>query len=136
MRHEEFVGQVQARAQLPGPGPAERATRAVLETVGERITEGLADNLAAQLPHEIGEHLRRTEVYGGAGTGESFDRKEFLSRVAARGGVDESKAAYLARVVLEVTEEATQGAILDKVRASLPEDIRTLVAAGSSGRPD
>lgn len=136
MKHEEFIGQVHARAQLPGWGEAERATRAVLETLGERITEGLADNLAAQLPHEIGEHLRRTEVYGGSGTGEAFDRKEFINRVSRRAGVDEPKAAYLARVVLEVTEEATQGRIVAKVRDSLPEDIRTLVGAGSAGRAD
>ncbi|TYB41951.1 DUF2267 domain-containing protein [Actinomadura chibensis] len=133
MRHEAFIGQVQDRARLSGHGEAERATRAVLETLGERIPEGLADNLAAQLPHEIGEHLRRTEVYGGAGSGERFDRHDFIERVAARSGTDEPRSAYLARVVLEVTDEATQGGITRKVRDSLPADIRSLVTAGHTG---
>ncbi|RFS82406.1 DUF2267 domain-containing protein [Actinomadura spongiicola] len=133
MRHEEFIGKVQNRGRLSGHGEAERATRSVLETLGERIPEGLADNLAAQLPHEIGEHLRRTEIYGGAGSGERFGRHDFIERVAHRAGSDEPRAAFLTRVVLEVTDEATQGAVAQKVRGSLPADLRELVAAGSSG---
>jgi uncharacterized protein (DUF2267 family) len=56
MRHDEFIGQVQNRAKLPSRGDAEGATRATLETLGERIPENLAVNLASQLPQEIGEH--------------------------------------------------------------------------------
>jgi uncharacterized protein (DUF2267 family) len=136
MRHDEFIGQVQSRAKLAGRDQAERASRATLETLGERIPEGLADNLAAQLPYEIGEHLRRTEVFGGLGTGEHFGRAEFVQRVATRAGVDDSQAAYLARVVLEVTGEATQGSIMDKVRDSLPEDLKPIVTSGSRGSMD
>jgi uncharacterized protein (DUF2267 family) len=133
MKHDEFIGQVQARAHLGGRDQAERAIRATLETLGERVPEGLADNLAAQLPHEIGEHLRRTEVFGGLGTGEHFGRDEFIQRVARRAGGDEPRAMFLARVVLEVTDEATQGRIMNKVRDSLTEDIRELATAGSQG---
>ncbi|SFO48853.1 MULTISPECIES: DUF2267 domain-containing protein [Actinomadura] len=132
MRHEEFIGQVQDRARLGGWGEAERASRATLETLGERVPEGLADNLAAQLPHEIGEHLRRTEVYGGAGSGERFDRHGFIERVAIRAGTDEAKAAFLARSVLGVVDDATQGSITAKVRHALPPDIRDLLPAGGS----
>lgn len=84
MQHDEFIGQVQHRAQLPSRGDAERMARGTLETLGERIPEQLAAHLASQLPHEIGEHLRRTVTMGGAGTGERFDRSEFLARVAQR----------------------------------------------------
>ena len=133
MQHDEFIGQVQQRARQSSRGDAERASRATLETLGERIPEGLADNLAAQLPHEIGEHLRRTEIHGGAGTGERFDRGDFIERVASRAGVDEPQAAYLARVVVEVVDEATEGAVMPKIRDSLPPDIRSLISAGSSG---
>lgn len=86
MQHDQFIGQVQARAHLSSRGEAERATRSVLETIGERIPEGLAENPAAQLPHEIGEHLRRTEVYDGYGTGERFDRDVFVARVVDHSG--------------------------------------------------
>ncbi|WP_103939447.1 DUF2267 domain-containing protein [Thermomonospora echinospora] len=133
MQHDAFIGLVQNRARLSSRGEAERACRATLETLGERLPEGLTDKLAAQLPHEIGEHLRRTEVYGGTGTGERFGRHDFVERIAARAGVDERKAAYLARSVLEVVHEATQGKIIEKVEESLPPDIRELVTAGSKG---
>lgn len=133
MRHDDFVGQVQARARLSDRAHAERAIRATLETLGERVPESLADKLAAQLPHEIGENLRRTEVYGGLGTGERFDRDEFIQRVGDRAGTDPRRAVFLARVVLEVTDEATQGSIMDKVRESLTEDLRELALAGSEG---
>lgn len=134
MKHDEIIGQIQARAKLPSRGEAEAACRATLETLGERLPEGLADNLAAQLPPEIGENLRRTEVFGGAGTGERFDRSDFVERVAARARVDDPRGAYLARVVLEVVDEATQGGLMSKVTEALPPDIRELVTAGASGR--
>ncbi|GGT99330.1 DUF2267 domain-containing protein [Actinomadura livida] len=133
MQHDHLIGQVQARAHLRSRGEAETACRATLETLGERLPEGLADNLAAQLPREIGEHLRRTEVFGGAGTGERFDRHDFIERVAARSGADDPRAAYMARVVLEVVGEATQGGMMNKVKDALPDDIRQLVSAGSTG---
>ena len=81
-----------------GPGYPAAATPSappagVPETPGERIPEGLAGNLAAQLPHEIGEHLRRTEIYTGAGTGERFGRQDVIARVSERAGVDEPQAA-------------------------------------------
>ncbi len=134
MQHDEFIGQVQARAHLASRGEAERATRSVLETLGERITEGLAENLAGQLPHEIGEHLRRTEVYAGLGTDERFDREEFIGRVVKRSGFDRSNAAFATRVVCEVVDEATEGDVMQRVCESLPTDIQALVSAGSTGQ--
>ena len=133
MQHDEFIGQVQSRARLSSRGDAERACRATLETLGERVPEGLADNLASQLPRGIGEHLKRTEVYAGAATGERFGRQEFIDRVAERAGVREQQAAFLARAVTEVVDEATQGGLMAKVTEALPDDIRQLVTAGSTG---
>lgn len=115
MRHDEFIGQVQNRAKLPDRGEAAGAT---LETLGERIPEPLAANLASQLPREIGEHL---------------NRDEFIRRVAQRGHTDEPQATYHSRVVLEVLGEATTGGSMDKIREPLPGDLRVLVDAGSSG---
>jgi uncharacterized protein (DUF2267 family) len=132
MDHDHFIGLVQNRARLASRGEAEKACRAALETLGERVPEGLADNLAAQLPEEIGEHLRRTEVFGGAGTGERFSRHDFIERIAGRGHFNEAQAAFMARAVFEVVDEATQGSVMDKVCDSLPADVRSLVLAGST----
>jgi uncharacterized protein (DUF2267 family) len=109
-------------------------TRGTLETLGERIPETLVTNLAGQLPHEMGEHLQRTVTMGGAGTGERFDRSTFLTRVAERTDDDEPTATYGARVVLEVLSEAAGENMMDKVRDALPDSLRELVNAGSSGK--
>ena len=134
MQHDDFIGQVQARGKLANTGQAERVTRSVLETIGERIPDGLSDNLAAQLPHEIGEHLRRTERSDKGGTGERFDRTDFVTRVEERAGLDRPQAVYAARVVCEVIGEATQGGVMAKVREALPPDVREIINAGSGGQ--
>lgn len=132
MRHDEFIGQVQARAKLGSRGEAERATRATLETLAERLPSGLAQNLAAQLPHEIGEHLRR--VREGYPTEPPWQGlPDFVEHAGNRGGSSGSDTVYRARVVLEVLDEATTGRILAKVRDSLPEQVRPLIDAGSDG---
>lgn len=133
MQHDAFIGQVQDRAKLESRGAAEGATRATLETLGERIPEQLADNVSKQLPPEIGEHLRRTEVMAGAGTGERFGMDEFTARVSDRSGMGAPQATYAARVVIEMVGEATEGGVLDKVRDSLSEELRPLVTTGSKG---
>lgn len=133
MDHDEFIGQVQSRARLASRGEAERATRATLETLAERIADGAAQNLAAQLPSEIGEHLRR-KAPAAAGTGERFSVDDFFERVAERGGADRPQAVFHARVVLEVLEEATSGALMAKVREQLPAEFDRVLDAGSAGR--
>lgn len=133
MQHDEFIGQVQHRAQLASRGEAERATRATLETLGERIPGGLATNLAGQLPEEISEHLYRMLPFGiEDAPGERFDATEFITRVASRATVDEPQAAYLVRVVCEITDEATDGSTMAKIAESLPGGVATVVSEGSS----
>lgn len=133
MNHDEFIGQVQHRARLDSRGDAERATRATLETLAERIADGAAQNLAAQLPNEIGEHLRR-KAPADAGTGEHFSLDDFLERVTEREGVDRPDAVFHARVVLDVTDEATTGSLMTKVREQFPGEFDRLFDAGSEGR--
>ena len=133
MDHDQFIGQVQHRARLGSRGDAERATRATLETLAERMADGAAHNLAAQLPSEIGEHLRRNAP-DQSGTGEPFSLDEFFERVTEREGVDQPDAAFHARVVLEVTDEVTTGGLMTKVRDQFPDSFDRRFDAGSTGR--
>ncbi|WP_019545017.1 DUF2267 domain-containing protein [Streptomyces sulphureus] len=134
MQHDAFIGQVQARAGLSSRGEAEAVTRATLETLAERIQATQAENLADQLPHEIGEHLRRVAyAQDEPVTGARMDRREFFDRVAQRSGLDPSKAIHAARCVVEVVDEATSGDVLGKIRQSLDEELATVLYAGSSG---
>ncbi|MDT0310560.1 DUF2267 domain-containing protein [Streptomyces sp. DSM 44917] len=134
MQHDEFIGQVQARARLDSRGAAETATRASLETLAERIPPGLAEKLAAQLPREIGENLRRVAYAPDLpDTGVRMAREEFFDRVAQRAGADVPKAVHEARCVMEVTGEATQGGLTDRIRQSLDEDLARVLFSGSGG---
>jgi uncharacterized protein (DUF2267 family) len=129
MKHDEFIGQVQHRAQLGSRGQAERATRVTLETLAERLAGGEAKDLAAQLPLEIGEHL--TDQW--SAIGERFSLEEFFRRVSLREGVDLPDAIFHARAVIEVLSEAVSKGEMDDVRAQLPAEFDRLFEAGSTG---
>ena len=129
MKHDEFIGQVQHRARLSSRGEAERATRATLETLAERLVGGEANDLAAQLPMEIREHLRRER----SGKGQRFSLNEFFHRVSQREGVDVPEAVYHARAVIEVLSEAVSKGEMDDVRAQLPAEFDRLFEAGRRG---
>ena len=131
MTHDEFVGQVQARARLASSGEAEAAIRATLETLAERLEAGSAEHLAAQLPQEIARHLRGDRA-------EAFIRMsvdEFLRRVNSREpeSVDLSDAVYHVRVVLEVLSEAVSPGALEKLLRVLPEDYARLFGGSRGG---
>lgn len=121
MEHDEFIGLVQDRAKLDSRGAAESATRATLETLAERLAGGLPENIGAQLPAEIGRHLSSERT-------ESFEVDEFWRRVAEResGGVDLPDAAFHARAVLSVVDEAVTGDQLERVRDQLTPDYADL----------
>ncbi len=130
MKHDEFIGQVQHRARLSSRGAAERATRATLETLAERLAGGEAKDLAAQLPPELAEHLRG----GWSAMGDRFSLDEFFRRVSQREGVDVPDAVFHARAVIEVLSAAVSRGEMDDVRAQLPAEFDRLFEAGSTGQ--
>lgn len=79
--YDDFTGHVQEHGDYADTGEAVSAVRATLTTLGERIEENEAGDLAAQLPPEIGRYLTESAE----GTGEQFDAETFLDRVAERG---------------------------------------------------
>lgn len=128
MKYDQFVGQVQSRAQLASNGESVKAIRATLATLGERLHPGEADDLAGQLPEEIGIYLKNQN---GA---QSFDLDEFFDRVSKKEGEDEPVAVYHSRVVMEVLQEAVSPQQIEHVRGQLPDNYNPLFEAGSQGR--
>lgn len=135
MRHDELIGKVQAEARLPDRGAAERATRAVLHTLAERLPHGLARHLAAQLPEELAEAVQEGATVPPHGVserssvGERFGLTAFAGRVAWRSGVSEEDAVRQAAAVLEVLDAAVPEE-MEKVAQTLPPDIRELLPSG------
>ncbi|WP_432253839.1 DUF2267 domain-containing protein [Streptomyces sp. HNM1019] len=136
MRFEELTGLVQARAQLPDRQSAERAVRATLETLAERIPDGLADHMAAQLPQEAAEPLRRVAAsHEGSPEerayrrdhGERFDLTGFAGRIAWRTEHTEDEALREAAAFFEVLDSAVDPELMEKLYGVLPNDIRELL---------
>lgn len=129
MEHDELIGQVQARARLASRAEAERAVWATLETLGERLSGGLASKIGDQLPATIGAHLQRADD---APITLGWD--DFVDRVVERGGGDRPAAVHHIRAVFEVVDEATTGRLMNHVRDELPAEFQRVLDAGSQGR--
>jgi len=129
LRYDEFIGQVQHRARLSSRAEAERATRASLETLAERLVGGEAHDLAAQLPPEIARYLQQPD----AGIGAKLTLDEFFELVSAREGVDLPDATFHARVVIGLLTEAVSMGEIKDVRVQLPADFDQLFNEENEG---
>lgn len=99
---------------------AERATRASLETLGERIDRGEAQQIADRLPPQIAPWIATS------GPPEGFDVDEFLRRVAEREGVDIEEAERHVHAVFDGLRYVVENEF-DDVVAELPEDFAPLL---------
>lgn len=124
MQYQEFVNRVNEQIQTGAPGDAELAIQATLSTLGERISGGEAENLAAQLPAEL-----QTQLESGNYTeeAEAFSLDEFYLRVAEREGSSSADVSVEhARAVMEQLTRAVSGGELADVQRQLPEEYEPL----------
>jgi uncharacterized protein (DUF2267 family) len=117
MNFDEFTGQLQHRLGTPGTGETVRAARATLSTLGSRIPEGAAEDLAASLPMEIDWYLTGAVHEHG----QRFDWREFVQRVAEIEGSEPQDAAYHAQIVMDLVAELVPPSDLEDLRGMLPE---------------
>ena len=125
MQYEEFLNKVQDRI---GPAQLDEASRAIiatLETLGERVSGGEANDLAEQLPEELKEPLQQASE-----DNEEFSLDEFLGRVGEREDVETDAARNHASAVMTVLREAVTGGELDNIRAQLPQEFESLFEYG------
>ncbi|MGW5432184.1 DUF2267 domain-containing protein [Streptomyces sp. NPDC004059] len=134
MHHDEMIGKVQALAQLPDRGSAERAAHAVVSTLSERLPSGLARHVAAQLPPDMAAAMREAaDASAGADfgvSGERFGLTVFAGRIADRAGTDEDTALRDAAAVMEVLDAALAPELTERMAGALPADIRDLLPVG------
>lgn len=128
MRYDEFVELVQKRARLATRREALIAIEATLKTLGERLTDPEAAQLAAQLPVEIGRFLTVVD------TNKAFDLEKFYENVSLRESIGQPMARDHARAVLSVVEETVSPGELRDVLAQLPDEYLTLFTFGSDWR--
>jgi uncharacterized protein (DUF2267 family) len=124
---EEFLARVAERTGLDGDG-ALLATKAVLETLAERIAGGEVDDLIPQLPIELHEPLRRGKARSGD-TARRMTLDTFLDRIAERESVDPFQASEHARAVFATLREAISDKEFFDVTVQLPPDYQVLLPA-------
>jgi len=117
MDFDEFTGEIQHRLELPGTGEAVRSIRATLMTLGQRIPEGNAEDLAASLPMEIKWYMTGAV----RDHGQRFDWSEFVERVSEIEGAEPTDAAYHARVILDLVHTVVPESDFRDLRGQLPE---------------
>jgi len=117
MNFDEFTGEVQHRLGLPGTGETVRTIRATLMTLGQRIPEGNAEDLAASLPMEIKWYLTGAVREHG----QRFDWQEFVTRVSEIEGADRSDAAYHSQVIVDLVATLVPPSDLQQLRDQLPQ---------------
>ncbi|MCO1594298.1 DUF2267 domain-containing protein [Micromonospora sp. RHAY321] len=123
MNYDTFIDQVSQRTRAPSEQAVE-LTRAVLETLAERLTGGEVLDLAVQLPQPLQLVLKPSPSVEQA---ERIGAAEFVARVALRARVDEPAAREAVRAVFTTLREAITGGEFDDVATQLPRDYRALV---------
>ena len=129
MKYDEFIAQVRHRAGLGSHAEAERATRATLETLAERLAGGEAHDLASQLSPELARYLELPD----AGLAAKLTLDEFFELVSEREGVDLPDATLHARVVIGVLTEAVSLGEIKDVRVQLPAAFAQLFKVENEG---
>jgi uncharacterized protein (DUF2267 family) len=118
MQEHEFVAAVKESLDLPDNHTAERAVRATLGVLGQRLEGGESKDLAAQLPGSLKEMLPND------GPGERFDVDTFYERIAAEegDGVTVAQARQHARAIAKGLETALTDGEWNDFTSQLPKD--------------
>ena len=123
MDRDQFIAVVRRVAGV-GEEAAERATRATLQTLAERLSPEETRDLVERLPPELGPWLATGRP------AEGFDVDTFLGRVAERAEVDLAAAERRARAVLTALARAVGDDEYADMVAQLPKDYAMLLPRG------
>ncbi|MEA2305309.1 MAG: hypothetical protein QOH43_2589 [Solirubrobacteraceae bacterium] len=118
--YADFIETVEQQASLPHD-QAERATRATLQTLAERITAGEAHDLAERLPEELRDVLDRDSGVL------PLSREDFVWRVHEREDVPFTTAERHVRAVLTALREAVGHDEIADLASELPADLDALL---------
>jgi uncharacterized protein (DUF2267 family) len=120
MQEHEFVSAVKESLSLPDNQSAERAVRATLTVLGQRLAGGEAKDLASQLPGGLKDVLPRE------GGGERFGVDTFYERIAEQegDGVTVAQARQHARAIAKGLETALTDGQWQDVTSQLPQDFQ------------
>jgi uncharacterized protein (DUF2267 family) len=123
MKYEEFIEQVQKRAQLVSKSGAQRATQATLETPAEWLSRKERHDAASQLPLGLAIFLRHPFLgplkQPVPLTTKNVSLDDFFQRVSIREEAPLFVAREHAHAVMSVLADALSKGELEDIRAQL-----------------
>ncbi|NUB90781.1 DUF2267 domain-containing protein [Haloterrigena sp. SYSU A121-1] len=124
MQENEFYSLVQEAGHLESMDRAQAASEAVLATLGETLTGGEAEDVAAQLPDELARILEDAD-HDGAG----YDRGAFVDRVGEHlrdTDVEPDDAEQFAEAVTDAVAAALTDGEIQNLKSQLDDDLHPL----------
>ncbi|WP_166039304.1 DUF2267 domain-containing protein [Sphingosinicella sp. YJ22] len=128
MDYREFVGFVEDRSGLTH-SVAKQAACLVLRRITSRINRGERRDIAALLPHPLGQCIPLGERI------EKFDLDRFIRRVAEELHVDRATAGRTAAAVLAALFAVIGDEEFAQMRVQLPQDFKPLIEAAERAAP-
>ncbi|WP_254766947.1 DUF2267 domain-containing protein [Salinilacihabitans rarus] len=132
MQETEFYALVRRHGHVDGDDRAQAASEAVLGTLGETVSGGQAEDVAARLPDDLAGTIEHAD-HDAAG----YDRAAFVDRVAERlRGTDlepDDAERYADAVTDALTATLTEGE-LRNLKAQLTDDVRPFFENVDVGR--
>lgn len=122
MTYEQFLEKVMSRAGFERTEEADKAARATLQTLAERLVEDEKSPLAAELPEPLAQLLSAGAYEG------DFDITELYERVRRREGSAIGFAVEHTQAVCEALAGALPEPVLVRLRKHLPEPMAELFA--------
>ncbi len=118
--YDQFMQELERLAALESHEAADRAVRATLRTLGERLLVDERHIVAEQLPQTLAREVLFPERAG------VFGAHEFFERVARREGVDVGFALEHAQSVCEVLAAVLDTTVLKRLRSELGDSFAEL----------
>jgi uncharacterized protein (DUF2267 family) len=121
MQFDEFINRVQEQAKMDTSEKAISLTKAVLETLGERLDRKVRNGVAAQLPKELKDFLLT-----GSDQTDRYPLAEFYNRVGARADLKYQDAVKRTLQVFVVLQRALPSGEIQDILEDLPPEYEAL----------
>jgi uncharacterized protein (DUF2267 family) len=125
VNYDEFMKEVRERSGLDQE-QADKAVRATLNTLAERLKGGEPKDLASQLPEPLKDTVLLTS---GRGAGMRIPVPDFIEIVADREGASPDEARKHIEAVIGTLRDAVTEGEFDDVMAQLDPEYQELVPA-------
>lgn len=128
MKYGQFMKEVRDRTGLD-ERQAEKAVRATLNTLAQRLAGGEPHDLASQLPEELKETVELTSE---AGAGVRWNADEFVAKVADREGCPPERAREHVQAIFAALRDAVTPGEFDDITSQLDRSYEALLPQGAT----